>query len=1615
MKNIERARRRREEEEQKYNKNSQHYEFPPQLLSRNPNEDNRIGRDNYHGRNQTSRQQFNDDRNSLNNRRSPGNYRGNQNNNERSNREENDNRHSGNSAKSSFGKFDVVGGPASQQQLNDHDKPPSNESSDDKTFTHNERKPIQILQPPQHSQYDNGGAYAPRKQMQQQSSVPPRFKRYGGELHAFKRSSPPKDVAPSTPSSADVESNDNEGDKETSPSSSRSQSSKEKEFGPFLRSSSGTSNNRKSPGNLDRHSNHSNAGSTVGGCTDKEDTDKTSTSSKDDYRKENMLQLSGNFSHPGRNKGAEQGKEFGPLSVPHGEKDNGYDNTDLSSIRLSQERSSAERMPNISQVDMSRSTHGNRNNSGQYDESRSQRDSRVRSNEENFHSYEDGRMEPSYHMTKRHGASNAHDRREHLQQHPTNQNRHDNRYDLDNRDRRDRMNKTGKPHNDDFRERRDRDYDRLDRNRDKIDRDIRSTRGGRTNRDNRGIYGSRSESNVPNSLVKIQPSNIASGQQKTIVLPLKSSQVRNQQITDEETHDSSLTKPKQVSDDLDHLNATKELEAKMKNLGTNQTEAITTLSQRQTTNIAPSAAATEQNKVELLPSESAKDENTLKVGGSIPSISETAPCDLVTSTNAVDQENSSGWFAARGQPSRRGRGGLSNISGATRNLTRNDQEAAAISGMFVDSSSTSTIQNKQGRASLPRTTEDEWDSASDKSFEENAKRGSGAQPSDDKYYERSKQPQREKGISRDIRKPEKDERQRKQEGIPESHFVETSSFGDNRRRIERDDSRRGKYDTRGGVDRGGEKRGLVVERGNVKQPNYDTRRQKQLPPRLAKQKEASRVMGGLTNAQMDITGWGEPGLEQSSYQTWEQNVQQTSQISQTQGVQQQSQQSRGNQMVVGDFGDHTSMIQQPRYLESGNPTIQASGDNSQNIASGSESQHGRNSAPPVQTIIFENTNLKSGRGNPIGISNAMTTGTTSVNDKLVYKTSAHPASGAVADLQPDPIQMPPIGGFVTNKNEDSDLKLDFTFEADITHNVEVDKVVDSKSGSIVGQGNTPRCTVGHHPTEDLSAKIANVKKVWEMPSMSPATHTDSGPNNNSFNQGFATSTLGSSDEKVYRQPGTTNEVSLDADNTIHSVSSSGNGASSGSSNAYGSLPEKAEGVTPNVAKVRPQQIQQQQQHISHPHPSHGAQQAAASIMQAHQAQTSQQVLEERVAAITRSTAAAVVGHNNGSTANGTAGNRFTGATGLNIGSGALPTLQSPQLLNQAPSLYQAFQLDHAGRGGMTTNPLYSAYAGLGGQSVLLSSSGLSPGNGNIFGASAAGSQFRLQDASNATQFPGATQQSSGNAMLLSQSNLMSSAMKQSSQIGPIGTKGGSGPFQQSGIGTLPASGTSPLHLIQSDGQGYINYMTPNTLQRSSTGQGPGQTAFYQALAASTQQQQQQQQQVVSRQQAVSQQAAGVFSGVQGYGNQQGLTQQQQITQAAQLRNQAAAAAAAAAGAPHPNVSGIPYSREQQAAAVAAAMKQQAHSGITRTESFNSVQTNGSAAHGNAAATGQANLGQLQAHHFQQHQMQPKVSMNAVQMANMSSLVNATGGHSNRPSGPTYSPTPIQRPHMGQGR
>lgn len=138
---------------------------------------------------------------------------------------------------------------------------------------------------------------------------------------------------------------------------------------------------------------------------------------------------------------------------------------------------------------------------------------------------------------------------------------------------------------------------------------------------------------------------------------------------------------------------------------------------------------------------------------------------------------------------------------------------------------------------------------------------------------------------------------------------------------------------------------------------------------------------------------------------------------------------------------------------------------------------------------------------------------------------------------------------------------------------------------------------------------------------------------------------------------------------------------------------------------------------------------------------------------------------------------------------------------------------------------------------------------DIFGSSSS-NQFGRQFAGPPP--PGSTQPSSAMSSGLNvQSGLMSSGMKASSGIGPIGTKGA---FQQGGLGSLPGSGTSPL-LIPYDG-GFVQ-----NIQRSAAA-AVGQTAFYQALAAS------------------SQQAAAVATsrqnsyGMNSFPGQQGLVQQQ---------------------------------------------------------------------------------------------------------------------------------------------
>ena len=141
-----------------------------------------------------------------------------------------------------------------------------------------------------------------------------------------------------------------------------------------------------------------------------------------------------------------------------------------------------------------------------------------------------------------------------------------------------------------------------------------------------------------------------------------------------------------------------------------------------------------------------------------------------------------------------------------------------------------------------------------------------------------------------------------------------------------------------------------------------------------------------------------------------------------------------------------------------------------------------------------------------------------------------------------PLQMPQLG-FHPVKTEDSDLKLDFTFEPSDMQQHHVDDKSINKSHPVAAS--IPAAA------DDLNLKIASVKKVWENESsMSPGP--DGGP---AVNQaGFSSQAFVVSDEKAFP------DVALNED-------------PASSSHGY----DKSDLSAANVAKVRPQ-LQQQPQH-----------------------------------------------------------------------------------------------------------------------------------------------------------------------------------------------------------------------------------------------------------------------------------------------------------------------------------------------------------------------------------------------------------------------------------------------------
>ena len=996
--------------------------------------------------------------------------------------------------------------------------------------------------------------------------------------------------------------------------------------------------------------------------------------------------------------------------------------------------------------------------------------------------------------------------------------------------------------------------------------------------------------------------------------------------------------------------------------------------------------------------------------------------------HAGDRETQVGWFAPRGQPSRRGRGGVA--GGVGGRGSHHGRQPVGDKHYEIDDN----VKRNGNRKSQPRDVE--WDgSSSDRSEEargKELKRRSG----DNKSQGRQRGDKTKKANGQvSGNNPGNNEVDEKRNMAQDDDIVDQQTAGRNNRqrggnnsnargggfRNEEKEIRRGGGGVGVGAGAGAGGRGVGGHPapGNTdrerrdhdrdrdtKQTSYE-RRQSKLPPRLAKQKEQNRYSAAGPSSISSQEAWGPSSNERpvdSSQGTvpWDLIPPQQQQFGAV--VQQQQQQQPPPSMSAGgmvDFDTNRALLMQRFRQEEGglasdgNPSLRleanlaAVGVQPGVLTSNMEEAFTAESREnAVQTIIFENTNFKGNRPLSGVTPNA---GGSSEGEKLMFKLAAAAAASSNDKAG--------LGGGFGGKPED-DLKLDFTFAtADISTD-DTGEAVTAKAGSAHHRSGVPSSSVASVvPTsaqpataDDLNMKIASVKKVWEtLPSMSPVPGTTTvSTNDPSVNPAgiFAPPAVGGED-KVY-DPSNPSRYS-DKDS---------------SSNA-------------NIGKVRPQQQQPQQQAApptqqiqsqpppqpsqhQPPHSQTGPQAPhhlppPLSTPSQQQVQHNNQSIQSQLQQ--QQTSAGQLHHathqgllqqasmddrllGRGSNQANLAYNRLLG------GAGGLPNLQSPpSILGQQPSLYQAFQID-PNRG--VTNQLYPyPPTGMGGQSLMMPPSGssLSAGNsgsttGDIFGSNST-SQFGRQFAAPP---PGSTQASSViSSVLMSQPSLMSSAMKQhqpsvaSAAIGPIGTKGA---FQQGGLGSLPGSGTSPL-LIPYDG-GYVQ-----NIQRSAAA-AAGQTAFYQALAASSQQAA-----AAAASTSRHQQSNYGMTGFPGsHGQQQSLVQQQL------MRNQVP-----------PQMQANPYVKPEMKSAASTSQQQQLGGLQNRQYTTAAVATNSNSV---------------------QQQQQQAVKSTVTSLASMSLGRNTVLGTGAPPTNGTavavaatsgtpavqqttsYSPTPIQRPPGGKG-
>eukprot|EP00095_Tigriopus_kingsejongensis_P005485 maker-scaffold491_size156641-snap-gene-0.38 protein:Tk05485 transcript:maker-scaffold491_size156641-snap-gene-0.38-mRNA-1 annotation:"protein bat2-like" len=605
------------------------------------------------------------------------------------------------------------------------------------------------------------------------------------------------------------------------------------------------------------------------------------------------------------------------------------------------------------------------------------------------------------------------------------------------------------------------------------------------------------------------------------------------------------------------------------------------------------------------------------------------------------------------------------------------------------------------------------------------------------------------------------------------------------------------------------------------------RRQNKLPPRLAKQREQSRLsfrgsgslMPGSNSRPLSDEEYGTMGGGSGHHQELWSNRADSNNGPLEEGIR--------------SSGSAPGSNHQQRPLES---CIDESNPHH-------EHQHQQQ---PVQTIIFENTNFRKPLlGGPPAHPGHHSQMSGNNGQRLGDSSSNQGSSGGGGGSLPYARVKP--------EETNSDLKFDFGFDSDISSHPPQTEGGENV-GDLVRHGKNGSGSLQHPATEDLNKKIASVKKVWESSFAAPPSGHDSrGGSGAKPSSHFGLQDTHGSSGGSKQSDGGSNMMDNPTDQ------SGGDRGSDGTAGAhmYGTADKPSEGAPNNIAKVKPQQQ-------SHPSASSANLHAQSGITVSHHpgvsggASSSHSIVSNNSGHPGVSVSSGVGGCPPiaGLMANNNAGPGVGGnlpptdydrraAMGYNrlVNSSAamsgapLHTSGASILAGQTHSLYQAFQLD--GR-----NQLYPAYPGMG-QSMLLQNPSTAAGANDMFGPGVAGghNQFRLghnPGAGGAQYAPTNT-----NAMIMpnQQANLLNSKgqQHQGSHIGPIGSKASgpgnsnSGPVAGFHQGSNPLSNlsanpvSSPL-LIPYDNSGNpINYHP-----RGGGGQS-GQTAFYQAFAAANSQ------------------------------------------------------------------------------------------------------------------------------------------------------------------------------------